>query len=299
MTPRDASSRSKRGFTLIELLVVIAVIAIVAAILFPVFAQAREKARQTTCQSNLKQFGLASAQYASDFDGFYPCPGGRRFRTPPSPDYVDPAWYSIDLNGNDDPSSALYSYLKSTSQGGAGNLWSCPDGLSPGGTIARNYAMNDYARAEHPGQAVTAVGNIDGILYPNWEIGINPDQVKSPAEFIILTEAAQAANGRANRNASPFFNTGASAFAPLCMGTIQDYHNGFSDFLFADGHVKAMHPGSTWRISDQAKFKAFNQNANCSAQNVAAMEATGFYGGARTNEQGSMWDPQIGKVVYP
>jgi prepilin-type N-terminal cleavage/methylation domain-containing protein/prepilin-type processing-associated H-X9-DG protein len=60
------------GFTLIELLVVIAIIAILAAILFPVFAQAREKARQTTCQSNLKQLGTTAIMYSQDWDGFLP-----------------------------------------------------------------------------------------------------------------------------------------------------------------------------------------------------------------------------------
>ena len=58
----------KRGFTLIELLVVIAIIAILAAILFPVFAKAREKARQSSCSSNLKQIGLAALQYTQDYD---------------------------------------------------------------------------------------------------------------------------------------------------------------------------------------------------------------------------------------
>lgn len=58
----------RRGFTLIELLVVIAIIAILAAILFPVFARAREKARQASCQSNLKQIALAGKMYMSDYD---------------------------------------------------------------------------------------------------------------------------------------------------------------------------------------------------------------------------------------
>jgi len=58
----------RQGFTLIELLVVIAIIAILAAILFPVFARAREKARQSSCLSNLKQLGLAFLQYAQDYD---------------------------------------------------------------------------------------------------------------------------------------------------------------------------------------------------------------------------------------
>ncbi len=91
--------KSNKGFTLIELLVVIAIIAILAAILFPVFAQAREKARQTTCASNLKQLGLAFAQYEQDYDELYPTAGT----------------YGYGWAGN------VYSYVKST------GAYSCPD----------------------------------------------------------------------------------------------------------------------------------------------------------------------------
>jgi prepilin-type N-terminal cleavage/methylation domain-containing protein/prepilin-type processing-associated H-X9-DG protein len=62
----------QRGFTLIELLVVIAIIAILAAILFPVFAQARDKARQASCQSNMKQYSTATAMYVQDYDETFP-----------------------------------------------------------------------------------------------------------------------------------------------------------------------------------------------------------------------------------
>src|SRR4051812_7716570 len=80
----------RNGFTLIELLVVIAIIPILAAILFPVFAQAREKARQTGCLSNLKQIGTGLMMYTQDYDEAYPCnwygglwptmPNGRQYK---------------------------------------------------------------------------------------------------------------------------------------------------------------------------------------------------------------------------
>jgi prepilin-type N-terminal cleavage/methylation domain-containing protein/prepilin-type processing-associated H-X9-DG protein len=68
----EVRSYMRRGFTLIELLVVIAIIAILAAILFPVFARAREKARQTSCLSNVKQIALAALMYAQDYDEMFP-----------------------------------------------------------------------------------------------------------------------------------------------------------------------------------------------------------------------------------
>jgi prepilin-type N-terminal cleavage/methylation domain-containing protein len=72
------SPHRRQGFTLIELLVVIAIIAILAALLFPVFAQVREKGRQTSCLSNLKQLGTAMLMYASDHDGAFPVVLGRQ-----------------------------------------------------------------------------------------------------------------------------------------------------------------------------------------------------------------------------
>ncbi|MBD3173881.1 MAG: DUF1559 domain-containing protein [Armatimonadia bacterium] len=63
--------RSSRGWSLVEILVVIAIIAVLAAILFPVFARAREKARQTSCLSNLKQLATAATLYSDDYDGYH------------------------------------------------------------------------------------------------------------------------------------------------------------------------------------------------------------------------------------
>lgn len=85
LTSTNASRRKSGAFTLIELLVVIAIIAILAAILFPVFAQAREKARQSSCLSNEKQMALGIMQYVQDYDETFP----------------QAYWYKNDNNGND------------------------------------------------------------------------------------------------------------------------------------------------------------------------------------------------------
>ena len=118
-------NKTKNAFTLIELLVVIAIIAILAAILFPVFAAAREKARQSTCASNLKQIGLAILQYAQDYDELQI----------PAYDYVTvptQEWPYI-----------LQSYTKSH------EVFRCPDSqgsyLWTGGDLGRTDVYNQYA----------------------------------------------------------------------------------------------------------------------------------------------------------
>jgi prepilin-type N-terminal cleavage/methylation domain-containing protein/prepilin-type processing-associated H-X9-DG protein len=105
---------ARKGFTLIELLVVIAIIAILAAILFPVFAKAREKARQITCASNLKQLGLGIAMYIQDYDE----------NLPSGNDNV-PATPTADINGW---AAQIMPYLKSN------GILHCPDDATQGFT---------------------------------------------------------------------------------------------------------------------------------------------------------------------
>src|SRR5579859_382609 len=87
-------SRPHNGFTLIELLVVIAIIAILAAILFPVFARAREEARKTSCLSNLKQIGTAAAMYVQDYDEHLMPPWMAKSNNPATAD-ITWTWVSI------------------------------------------------------------------------------------------------------------------------------------------------------------------------------------------------------------
>ena len=114
----------RRGFTLIELLVVIAIIAILAAILFPVFAQARDAARQTACLSNCKQLGTGLMMYAQDYDENYPSfsyattPGGLKY---------GPRWAAWGFSNWVD---ALMPYVKNT------KILSCPTGPQTGGQRA-------------------------------------------------------------------------------------------------------------------------------------------------------------------
>jgi prepilin-type N-terminal cleavage/methylation domain-containing protein len=118
---RSASQPSfdRRGFTLIELLVVIAIIAILAAILFPVFAQAREKARQISCISNMKQIGLAFIMYDQDYDETFPDAISNTTQQGGCAPDLD--WWH--LNGG--YAILVYPYIKN------GQIFKCPSAESP------------------------------------------------------------------------------------------------------------------------------------------------------------------------
>ena len=145
----------RKGFTLIELLVVIAIIAILAAILFPVFAQAREKARQTTCASNEKQLGLAFMQYSQDYDEFLPTNA-----------------YSV-TGGLNGPgwTGMIYPYVKSA------NVYTCPDDSTAN---ALSYAYNAALIWGNPGSAAPAVTS--GAVA----------QLTAPASTVLLCEVQTA-----------------------------------------------------------------------------------------------------------
>ncbi len=196
----------RRGFTLIELLVVIAIIAILAAILFPVFARAREKARQASCQSNLKQIATAGLMYLQDYDERLPGHGcGWRDWTTPQ----NECCYA----------QKIYAYTKNV------QLFSCP---------------SDPSRAAGPPAAGTA--RRDGNAYGNnlqYIAGRAPrtiGEIKSPSETIWYADASV---GYIRAPAC----CGVTTTTPLCtqaprVDNIQWRHNEGANIAYVDGHVK-------------------------------------------------------------
>ncbi len=261
----STSIASKKGFTLIELLVVIAIIAILAAILFPVFAQAREKARAASCLSNLKQIGLGIMQYVQDYDETYPV----STRT----DGVE--W-----------SNLIQPYIKNGAKGGlipsgteaynySGGIFRCPS--FPIDSQANQYKVRSDIFPSPQGSGASAyypygTYTLASVDSPANKIGIteggvngtgvtgNPEGwgyvVWSPVEWYWVSDKTATGTDPARNfsmdSKNQFghwgdcdwdVNSGRNDWQ-TCNQFPRYRHNGTSNMLYLDGHVKAKTRGS-------------------------------------------------------
>jgi prepilin-type N-terminal cleavage/methylation domain-containing protein/prepilin-type processing-associated H-X9-DG protein len=233
-TPRHHSGL-RRGFTLIELLVVIAIIAILASILFPVFAQAREKARQTSCLSNTKQMGVATMLYTTDYDDTFPpnstsAPSGFTY----SNTYY---WFfGLVLQSNAaaklTPSAGLLqTYLKS------GPVQACPSAGDLGATAGGAPFTIDVADA--------ALGyDKNAVIYSTYTVGgttygpfLSLADWQSPAESVLLMDAQAGPTSAVFNGVNPPRNPGTgTVYTAYATGR----HQKMANVLFQDGHAKSM-----------------------------------------------------------
>jgi prepilin-type N-terminal cleavage/methylation domain-containing protein len=223
---------SKRvGFTLIELLVVIAIIAILAAILFPVFAKVREKARQTSCASNEKQLGLAMLQYSEDYDESWP--SGNTYQVAGASGFPN-GW-----------AGQIYAYIKSV------NVYSCPDDpTQPTGTnpvmYPLSYTMNAFISkcyAVSPG----GTSSIAALNSPSKTVMF----LESEGEHVNLLNPKESDSGVTNGQDwiyNPAFDGKAAtgnfpnrSFNPIRV-LAQPVHTGGSNYVACDGPVKWLVP---------------------------------------------------------
>ncbi len=221
---------TKKAFTLIELLVVIAIIAILAAILFPVFGRARENARRSSCQSNLKQLGLGVMQYTQDYDERYMPVITYRRADGAVGGYNDGGWGAI-----------IQPYVKST------QLFQCPSEPSPpapffpyapAGTGSTDYS---YSRE---------VGNCVGASWPTSSVCSALADQRTPrgvAEFVAVSQtvmlsetntggASQSANGDGAAGTPAFIGNNGLGLNNPSQPAVR--HLEGANYGFADGHVK-------------------------------------------------------------
>lgn len=228
------------GFTLIELLVVIAIIAILAAILFPVFAAARAKARQASCTSNLAQIARAGLMYVQDNDDRFPS-----CYTLPVPPYAV------------DPRTSLQPYIKNW------GLFYCPDRhtvlpdcLDPMANFRANSRCMGYGYNWGSGLGWgSSSQKADGLIRPamdgsNSVVGVSMAEVETPShtffygdtnDYLFITLLRQAMPGvRQGSGVDAAMNDIGKPYEP-------PRHSGGNNFAFVDGHVQWLRfPGGEW-----------------------------------------------------
>ena len=246
---------SRSGFTLVELLVVIAIIAILAAILFPVFARARENARRSSCQSNLKQMGLGVLQYTQDYDEKYPLRRFAPFGSGAAYSSSDGASFDNDQNSW---RSVVQPYIKST------QLFACPSNdenvhATYDPEFPRSYAAN-WA------YDLTAPAGVDRGVFNQTTPRALAEMV-SPSQTIAVAEIHNVpwVAFNVDRDSANYDDSGKGGISTNSYGQrLFTGHMGTSNYLFADGHVKSMRPMQTiqgvnlWYY-DQSPFSANSQ----------------------------------------
>jgi len=248
--PDRATQRlARRGFTLIELLVVIAIIAILAAILFPVFAQAREKARQTTCLSNLRQLASGMTMYSQDSDGLFPPVVTHPTRA--VTDYYEMSWMHL-----------LEPYTKNR------GIFVCP---SSGHTSPNNnqdllqnygYAPTNRSAGYESTRAVTGpygealwegIGGFSGAPvggYLEQTPSYNQAQIARPVDTVLLCDQEAFDWGvAALRPGNLYFPMPRHLVEPDIKGADGKIApQGVLNCLFVDGHVKGLIHSQLWEI---------------------------------------------------
>lgn len=233
-TPR----RDATAFTLIELLVVIAIIAILAAILFPVFAQAREKARQASCLSNTKQLATGLLMYLQDYDEtFYPHVTERTAPAGTPDTLVDRAPYSY--------KTKLDPYVKN------GQIYRCPSAPAWPAPAAGRWFTTDYGNNHNEANLVNASQRAWYLANPDFGFNENTTlaSIDRSASFITIAEAGRA-SGLASRGGlypQPWAFDDAALPDASQQARFKARHNGGGNIAYADGHAKWTRPEKTWR----------------------------------------------------
>jgi prepilin-type N-terminal cleavage/methylation domain-containing protein/prepilin-type processing-associated H-X9-DG protein len=265
-----SNRNARKGFTLIELLVVIAIIAILAAILFPVFAKAREKARQITCASNLKQIGIGLAMYIQDYDESYPSGTDSNYNGSTDLDgwagQINPYLKSLGILKCPDDATAPIANVTITTTGGTttgqtlspvsyalnDNLWGAKDSLlvTVDRTVAAFEVSNAWAdpsfNVDSGGPSGTGIpvasvdaqsGGTNAAVYGTLSGGEEYGATASVATGTPQIEAGYL-NGSQNGAAAPLSYDTAFAGGGL--------HTGGANFLYTDSHVKWSTPNSVY-----------------------------------------------------